>query len=228
MLVAPEEDPRLLALEGDLRDRLVERLRAGARPSPDADAIAVRSLMADGLDRKAGQILRGVLGRIEAAQGAMPAACGAVAAMLTADRYGAPTKLLVDPDEALATVRTGGRAIIDIAAQRPWWGRLLAMPDARITVALPDDAGGRPRAVMVSLKPTGPTGDDRTFWVTDNAGSEARIVAALAEIGLAANLLTEAGGLKLFMLAGYVQPEDGRLAQAPGTLKGVIGAAPVF
>ena len=34
-----------------------------------------------------------------------------------------------------------------------------------------------------------------------------------------------AGGLKLFTLAGFVQREDERLHQAPGELKGVIGAA---
>jgi len=228
MLTEPTVDERLLGLDAGLRDRLAERLQAGARSGPDADAIAVRALLAEGMDRKTGRILRAVLGRIEAAQGALPVACGPVAAMLAADRYGTPTKALTDPDEALATVRVGGRAIIDVQTPRPWWGRLLAMPDARIGVALPDDAGGQPRAVLVSLKPTGPTGDDRTFWVTDSPGSEARIVAALAEVGLAARLLTEAGGLKLLLLAGYVQAEDGRLATAPGALKGVIGAAPVF
>jgi len=30
------------------------------------------------------------------------------------------------------------------------------------------------------------------------------------------------------MLAGYVQAEDGRLSSAPGSLSGVIGAAPQF
>jgi hypothetical protein len=30
------------------------------------------------------------------------------------------------------------------------------------------------------------------------------------------------------MLAGYVQAEDGRLHDAPGSLSGVIGAAPLF
>ena len=41
-------------------------------------------------------------------------------------------------------------------------------------------------------------------------------------------VLPRSDGLKLFMLAGYVQSEDGRLIDAPGSLKGVIGAAPVF
>ncbi|HWW12137.1 MAG TPA: hypothetical protein VN018_06455, partial [Brevundimonas sp.] len=55
-----------------------------------------------------------------------------------------------------------------------------------------------------------------------------RIVEALGDAGLAATPLIEAGGLKLFVLAGYVQAEDGRLNGAPGTLSGVIGAAPLF
>jgi len=37
--------------------------------------------------------------------------------------------------------------------------------------------------------------------------------------------MAQAGGLKLFSLAGYVQRDDRRLARAPGDLKGVIGAA---
>jgi hypothetical protein len=43
---------------------------------------------------------------------------------------------------------------------------------------------------------------------------------------VAATPLAEAGGLKLFVLAGYYQAEDERLARAPGRLSGVIGAAP--
>src|SRR5437588_605558 len=42
----------------------------------------------------------------------------------------------------------------------------------------------------------------------------------------AATLLVETGGLKLYMLAGFYQPDDARLARAPGKLSGVIGAAP--
>jgi hypothetical protein len=49
---------------------------------------------------------------------------------------------------------------------------------------------------------------------------------ALSKDGVAAELVTEAGGLKLFALAGYYQANDERLARAPGRLSGVIGAAP--
>ena len=44
--------------------------------------------------------------------------------------------------------------------------------------------------------------------------------------GVAATLLADSGGLKLFSLAGFYQADDERLARAPGRLSGVIGAAP--
>jgi hypothetical protein len=81
---------------------------------------------------------------------------------------------------------------------------------------------------MIQRTEPGPTGDDRTFWATDSQAPDARIVEILGAAGLAASPLIAAGGLKLFMLAGYVQAEDGRLASAPGSLSGVIGAAPQF
>ncbi len=49
---------------------------------------------------------------------------------------------------------------------------------------------------------------------------------ALGQDGVAAELVAEAGGLKLFSLSGFFQVDDERLAQAPGKLTGVIGAAP--
>lgn len=62
----------------------------------------------------------------------------------------------------------------------------------------------------------------------DSAWPDARIVEALGQAGLAAEFLSGGGGLKLFVLTGYVQAEDVRLDGAPGGLTGVIGAAPVF
>ena len=41
---------------------------------------------------------------------------------------------------------------------------------------------------------------------------------------MAAELLGDAGGLRLFELVGYYQSSDERLARAPGRLTGVIGA----
>jgi hypothetical protein len=82
--------------------------------------------------------------------------------------------------------------------------------------------------LVIQRASAGPTGGDRTFWATDSGWTTARIVEALGGAGLAADPLIAAGGLKLFVLAGYVQAEDGRLKGAPGRLSGVIGAAPVF
>jgi hypothetical protein len=53
------------------------------------------------------------------------------------------------------------------------------------------------------------------------------VEAGLGDCGLVGDLLAEAGGLKLFALAGFIQPDDPRLVTAPGALKGVIGAAPL-
>ncbi|HMP62852.1 MAG TPA: chorismate mutase, partial [Phenylobacterium sp.] len=69
-------------------------------------------------------------------------------------------------------------------------------------------------------------GADVTLWVPDAPGRAGRTIEALSRGGVAAELLSEAGGLKLFTLAGYYQPQDERLARAPGRLSGVIGAAP--
>jgi len=71
-----------------------------------------------------------------------------------------------------------------------------------------------------------PSGSDETFWATDSQSSAGAITQALGHDGLAASPLAQAGGLKLFALAGFVQRQDERLARAPGQLKGVIGAAP--
>jgi hypothetical protein len=71
-----------------------------------------------------------------------------------------------------------------------------------------------------------PTGGDQTFWVTDSAKSAGAIIEALSQTDVAAELIADAGGLKLFSLSGFFQADDPRLARAPGQLTGVIGAAP--
>ena len=105
---------------------------------------------------------------------------------------------------------------------------MLFRSELKIAGALPDDARARPQAFLVTREGSGPTGEDRTFWVTDSGWSDTKIVEAMGEAGLIADPLAAAGGLKLFALAGYVQAEDGRLTNAPGRLTGVIGAAPIF
>ena len=188
MLVEPEADAERLALDRAVAEAVRLRVAAGPRPTPDADAIALRELLAG-------------------------APAGSAAA---------------DPEQALAAVRDGARALMDLTPGKAWWGRLLAEPALRVVAALPDDRTGAPRALMIQRANPGPTGGDRTFWATDSQMPDARIVETLAVAGLAADPLIAAGGLKLFMLAGYVQADDARLNGAPGELSGVIGAAPLF
>jgi chorismate mutase len=145
-------------------------------------------------------------------------------------RFGAapPLTQVAKAEEALAAARaTGGVAVLGLSADSAWWGRLLAEPKLRVFAALPCLAAWGPcGALAVAEVAVEPTGDDRTFWVTDAAQPPAAIEDALSRDGVAATLLVEAGGLKLFKLAGFYQADDARLARAPGRLSGVIGAAP--
>ncbi len=227
MLVEPQADAARLALDRAVVEAVRARLAAGARPTPDADDIALRETLV-GLTPAESSAVRSVFGRIDTASASPLVVWGSAAQTLAADRFGLTARVAAEPEPALGAVRNGARALMDLTPSSAWWGRLLAEPALRIVAALPDDRHGVPRALMVQRAAPGPTGDDRTFWVTDSPLSDARIVADLGGAGLAADPLIAAGGLKLFMLAGYVQAEDGRLTSAPGTLSGVIGAAPQF
>lgn len=227
MLREPPPDAARLALDRAVVEAVRARLAAGPRGTPDADSIALRAVLT-GLSPAAAAAARSVLGRIDAASGAPLVVWGPASQVLAADRYGLVARLAAKPEAALQAVRDGARALMDLTSASTWWSRLLAEPALRIVAALPEHGAGHPRALMVQKAAPGPTGDDRTFWITDSALPDPRIVAILADAGLAASPLVAAGGLKLFTLAGYVQAEDGRLASAPGDLTGVIGAAPVF
>lgn len=226
LLDEPQMDHDLLALDRAVAQAVAARLAAGPRDRLDAAAIALRSLL-DGLTPAQVGVIKTVWGRLEAATGPALVASGGVAQALATDRFGLGVRPL-SAEEALKAADAGSRAVIDLTPDRPWWGRLLARPDLRIVAALPDDRRGRPQAFVVARDASGPTGDDRSFWVTDSGWSEDKIVDALGQAGLAADLLAAAGGLKLFVLTGYVQADDGRLKSAPGRLNGVIGAAPIF
>lgn len=226
-LVEPEVDAERLALDRAVAEAVRLRVAAGSHPSPDADVLALRETLRD-IPAAAAAAVRAVLGRIDAASGAPLVVWGAASQTLAADRYGLTARVAAEPEQALAAVREGSRALLDLTPAKAWWGRLLAEPALRVIAALPDDRHGLPRALLVQRTEPGPTGDDRTFWATDSKAPDSRIVETLAAAGLAASPLIAAGGLKLFMLAGYVQAEDGRLASAPGSLSGVIGAAPQF
>jgi chorismate mutase len=149
---------------------------------------------------------------------------------LARHRFGAapPLQPAAKPEDAIAAARTPwGVGVCALTPDNAWWGRLLAEPRLTVFAALPClTAWGPLSALAVGEVEVEPTGDDRTFWVTDAAQSAPAIEEALSRDGVAATLLVEAGGLKLFVLSGFYQPEDPRLARAPGRLSGVIGAAP--
>lgn len=226
MLVEPPEDAERLALDRAVAKAVRARLAAGARPTPDADAIARRAALY-GCGPAEREALMALWGRQDAAGWSKAAAWGTSARLLSADRHGPRAQAVAEPEQALAVAAEGGRALLDVDGGA-WWGRLLARPDLRVVGCLPDAASARPRALLVAALPSGPTGDDRTFWVTDAREPDAVIVDRLGALGLAATPLAASGGLKLFVLTGYVQANDGRLDGAPGSLSGVIGAAPVF
>ncbi|WP_439470817.1 hypothetical protein [Brevundimonas sp.] len=227
MLNAPPEDAARLALDRALAQAVRARLTAGPRPTVDADAIALRDAL-KGLKPAEASAARSVLGRLDAATGPRLIVWGPASQVLAADRYGLSARIAAKPEAALKAVRDGARALMDLTPSNAWFGRLLAEPALRVIAALPDHGAGVPRSLLVQKTQPGPTGHDRTFWATDSSLPNSRILDALADAGLAATPLIEAGGLKLFVLAGYVQAEDGRLNGAPGTLSGVIGAAPLF
>jgi chorismate mutase len=132
------------------------------------------------------------------------------------------------PEAALAEAKTpGGVAVLALTPDSAWWGRLLAEPRLSVIASLPCLAVLGPQtALAVAEVEVEPTGGDETYWVTDAAGPAVEIETALAGDGVAARLIVETGGLKLFGLAGFYQRDDQRLARAPGKLTGVIGASP--
>ncbi len=143
-------------------------------------------------------------------------------------RFGAapPLRRAASAEDALAQAkRPGGVAVLTLAGDRPWWGRLLAEPELSVFAALPCLAAWGPTAALaVAAVAVEPSGDDDTLWVTDAVEPTPVIEAALSVEGVAASLVVESGGLKLFQLAGFYQREDARLARGPGRLSGVIGA----
>lgn len=145
-------------------------------------------------------------------------------------RFGAsPALYRVDqPEQALASARTGAVAVLALSRDHAWWGRLLVEPTLKIFAVLPClSQWGAPAAVAVApveLEPSGP--DDETLWVTDATARAYEIEATFSRDGVAARLLADAGGLKLFALSGFFMADDERLTRAPGRLTGVIGVAP--
>lgn len=146
------------------------------------------------------------------------------------NRFGVAATLrgVAKPEDAIAAAKgLGGVGIAALTPDSAWWARLLVEPKLKVFAALPCLAAWGPMTALAFAEvEVEPTGDDRTFWVTDAPGSGPAIEEALGRDGVAGSLLLEAGGLKLFALAGFYQANDERLARAPGRLSGVIGAAP--
>ncbi len=155
---------------------------------------------------------------------------GARAVELARLRFGAapPLRIAGRPEEAVAAAKTqGGVGVLALTGESAWWGRLLAEPRLRVFAALPCLAAWGPQAALaVAEVEVEPSGGDETFWVTDAGGHADTVIEALSRQEVAARLVCEAGGLRLFALAGFYQRDDARLARAPGRLSGVIGAAP--
>jgi chorismate mutase len=201
--------------------QLIRKLLAAPHPSSSSTLIVRiwRELIADSLAKQGAF-------RLTAWGGHDPARVAELARL----RFGSAPSLtmMAKPEDALKAAKTEGVvAILPLDGAVAWWGRLLAEPMLKVFAALPClNAWGAPAALAVAAIELEPSGGDQTFWLTDAAQSASKITAALAGSGLAGERLIEAGGLKLFSLAGYVQAEDPRLIDAPGRLKGVIGAAP--
>jgi chorismate mutase len=200
---------------------IVRKLLAAPRKAAN-DALVIRiwrEVMSDNLARQ-GPYHLSVWGGKDTAR----------AVELTRLRFGTAPRMqvLAEPKDVLAAAKTPwGVGVLALTPDSAWWGRLLAEPQLQVFAALPClSAWGPMSALAVAGVDVEPTGDDRTFWVTDAPGSAASIEEALSRDGVAADLAAEAGGLKLFVLAGFYQRDDERLARAPGRLNGVIGAAP--
>jgi hypothetical protein len=145
-------------------------------------------------------------------------------------RFGAAPSLtaVANAESALRQAKTpGGVAVMALASDQAWWGRMLAEPRLSVFASLPCLISLGPQAALaVAEVEIEPTGGDETYWVTDAVEPASRIVTVLAQDGVAARLIADAGGLKLFALAGFYQRDDARLARGPGRLTGVIGASP--
>ncbi len=205
------------AREAQVMRALLARPRTAATP---ALVIRIwRELMAESL------ALQGPF-RLVAWGGRDPARTAELARL----RFGAasPLTMLAKPDEALKAARESGVvAVLPLEPGSGWWGRMLAEPTLRAFAVVPClSVWGAPAALALAAVEVEPSGGDQTLWVTDAAGSASEIEAGLGACGIVGDLLADAAGLKLFALAGFIQADDQRLANAPGRLKGVIGAAP--
>ena len=205
------------AREAQLMRRLLAHPRQGA-----SDALTVRlwrELISDSLSQQ-GPFSLAVWGDDDPAR----------AVELARQQFGAAPALrrVAKAEEAIAAAKVQGCvAVLSLSAGHGWWGRLLAEPKLAVFAALPCLTAWGPVGALVvaEFAEEEPSGADVTFWVTDAAEPAGNIEDHLSHDGVAADLVSHGGGLKLFRLAGFYQRHDARLARAPGRLTGVIGAA---
>lgn len=214
-------------LIGRLRDALGD---LGPMPlAPDVSARLIRAAATAHPDLPPGLIAAVVRELESTARPVMVSACGPGAEAFARGRFGFRSRIAVlpEPRPALESVRAGARAVVGVELREPWWARLLARPDLSV---IDDDLAGdatRPTLFVVARQWSEPSGDDRSWWITDSPQGADEVEAALGELGFAARHALRLGGVGLYQLSGYVQPQDDRLAKAPGRLSGVIGCVPV-
>jgi chorismate mutase len=205
------------AREAQLMRKLLANHRKGA-----SDALTVRlwrELISDSLAQQ-GPYSLAVWGDDDPAR----------AVELARQQFGAapPLHRVGRAEEAIAAAKTQGCvSVLSLSPGHGWWGRLLAEPKLAVFAALPCLAVWGPVGALAVAEVAieEPSGDDVTFWVTDAPEPAAEIEERLSHDGVAGHQISHGGGLKLFMLAGFYQRHDARLARAPGRLTGVVGAA---
>lgn len=147
-------------------------------------------------------------------------------------RFGStPPLYMVDtPEQAIASAKaSNGIAVCALSRDYAWWAKLLLEPKLSVFAVLPCvSQWGTTGALAIAEVTPEPSGEgDETLWVTDSVKPAYEIESLFMQDGVAARLLTDAGGIKLFALSGFYMRDDERLARGPGRLTGVIGVAPV-
>ncbi len=147
-------------------------------------------------------------------------------------RFGStpPLYLVDEPQQAIASAKaSGGVAVLALSRDHAWWARLLLTPSLSIFATLPCvSQWGTPQAMAVAEVTPEPSGEgDETLWVTDSPKPSYEIEQSFMQDGVAARLITDANGLKLFAMSGFYQADDDRLKRGPGSITGVVGVVPV-
>jgi chorismate mutase len=247
---------RIDAVDGEIlrlvdeRASLAEQVAAAKRAAGNADQFGLRPARETqvlrrliAMDRKAAdaglivRVWRELIGDSLNRQGTFhvaawaPRKSEARVMEVARQRFGSAVymRMVERPEEAVTAAKSlGGVGVLGLSPESAWWGRLLVEPKLTVFAVLPClSTWGSPVALAIAEVPMQPSGaSDETLWVTDATDPSWQIEIGFSNDGVAARLLAEAGGLKLFSLAGYYQKDDERLARAPGRLTGVIGAAP--